>query len=122
MNNLTKILHISGAVLAVTVPTASIADSLDKYQIRWGGSEGTKFYGSYTIRSFTNTKSPTRFEDIKALVPYKVDLSLPKDSIVSAYGKSVDGTTMYVTIYKNGKNCGRVVLVGSSIGANKTCN
>ncbi|MEH2031027.1 MAG: hypothetical protein V7K67_15420 [Nostoc sp.] len=94
----------------------------DKYEIQWIGNQGSKIYGSYSILSMTDLKSPTRVESVKAVLPYKVNFSAPKKSIVSAGALTFEKATVDVKIYRNGSECGRVGAVGSGAGVNKVCD
>jgi hypothetical protein len=94
--------------------TASTARGTDKYEIRWYGKPtGKYFYGNYSI---IEMNKPIRVESIPKS-PHIVKLTLPKGAAVAATGDSTD-----IKIFKNGKECGQIGVVGTGISMNKTCS
>lgn len=92
----------------------------DKYEIQWTGTNGEDFFGSYVI-TFKDPSVPVRVESVQAKLPHKVSFSIPKNSGVSAYGNLLHKGSVEVRIYKNARECGKVAVVGSGVGANKVC-
>lgn len=100
--------------------TTNSVDGSDKYEIRWSGTKGTKLYGGYAIIS-QDPNIPMRMESVQAQLPHKINFSVAKGSVVSASGNTLNKGAVEVKIYKNGSECGKVGVVGSGVGANKTC-
>lgn len=92
----------------------------DTYIIEWQGSKDEELFASYAV-SFPKTPEVTaKLEQVKATLPHKVTVTLPKDAMVA-----VSGTTfskpVEIKIYRNGKQCGKPAIVGTNAMANKVC-
>ncbi|MEH2047855.1 hypothetical protein [Nostoc sp.] len=92
----------------------------DTYEIQWSGANGSKLFGSYGIVS-KSTSTPSRVEKVTGTLPYKVNFSAPKNTLISAAGTTVHQGIVEIKIFKNGSECGKVVVLGSGAIANKTC-
>ncbi len=92
----------------------------DTYEIQWSGGNGSKLFGSYSILS-KSPKTPLRVEKVTTILPYKVNFSAPKNTLISAAGATVNQGIVEIKIFKNGSECGKVVIVGSAALANKVC-
>ncbi|MDP5339263.1 MAG: hypothetical protein NWQ28_11905 [Nodularia sp. (in: cyanobacteria)] len=92
----------------------------DNYEVHWTGTSGNQLYGGYSIIS-EDINTPMRLESVQATLPHKVNFSVPKNAIVSASGDTLNQGKVEIKIYKNGSECGKVVVVGSGVGANKVC-
>lgn len=92
----------------------------DTYTIEWQGSKGAELHGSY-IASFPKTPEiQSKSEQIKATLPHRVTINLPKDAILTATGIAVN-KSVELKIYRNGRECGKPTIIGTTIMANKTC-
>jgi len=70
---------------------------------------------------YEDFNQPMRMESVQAKLPHKVKFSTPPNAIVSAHGITINKGDVEVKIYKNGSECGKVVVVGSGVGGNKVC-
>ncbi|MUL36105.1 hypothetical protein BWI75_07020 [Gloeocapsopsis sp. AAB1 = 1H9] len=104
----------------VAASLLALTSNQDQYQIKWQGVSGQEIFGSYSIQDADFNK-PVRVESIHLKLPHKVDFSSSKNSIVSATGFATTGNQVTVEIYKNGLKCGKTVMVGSGVPANKVC-
>jgi len=113
--------NLTTSSLIASKPTTNSVSGLDKYEIHWSGTKGKELYGGYAIIS-VGSDAPMQMESVEAKIPHKISFSAPKNSVVSASGDTFNGGTVEVKIYKNGKECGKVGVVGSQVGANKICD
>lgn len=105
--------------LALTGCNTAFAPT-DTYTIEWQGSKGVELYGSY-VASFPKTPEiASKSEQIKAFLPHKVTITLPKDVMLTATGTAVN-KPVEVKIYRNGQECGKPTIVGATVISNKTC-
>ncbi len=113
--------NLTTSSLIASKPTTNSVSGSDKYEIHWSGTKGKKIYGSYAITS-KDLDAPTQVESVEVKIPHKISFSALKNSLVSADGITLNGGTVEVKIYKNGSECGKVMFVGSQVGANKVCD
>jgi hypothetical protein len=92
----------------------------DNYEVQWTGANGSKLFGSYIIGS-KNISTPSRAEKVTATLPYKVNFSAPRNTLISAAGATVNQGAVEIKIFKNGSECGKAVFVGTGTMANKVC-
>ncbi|MBD2453078.1 hypothetical protein H6G80_03185 [Nostoc sp. FACHB-87] len=102
-------------------PVVNSPSGSDKYEIQWSGASGKELFAGYSILSLDPPGTPMKVESIKGKLPHKVNFSASKNTIVSASGNTFPHTAVEIKIYKNGSECGKVVAVGSGVGANKVC-
>ncbi|MEH2015765.1 hypothetical protein [Nostoc sp.] len=92
----------------------------DAYEIKWSGTNGSKLFGSYVIAS-KSPSTPSRVEKVTATLPYKVNFSAPKNTLISAAGITDHQGTVEIKIFKNGLECEKASVIGSGAIANKIC-
>lgn len=111
-----------GVLLAVCTPLSNLNSfsGSDNYEVQWTGANGSKLFGSYGIIS-RSPSTPSRVEKVTTILPYKVNFSAPKNTLISAAGATVNQGIVEIKIFKNGSECGKVVVVGSAAMANKVC-
>jgi len=101
-------------------PLLALANGEDQYQIQWQGASGQELFGSYSIQDADFNK-PMRVEAVHTKLPHKIDFSAVKNSAVIATGFTTTGDQVTVEIYRNGLECGKAIVVGSGVPANKVC-
>ncbi|MEH1824453.1 MULTISPECIES: hypothetical protein [unclassified Nostoc] len=124
MKNYLARLTVAGILLAVgyrpIMQSNLLSFGSDTYEIQWSGTNGSKLFGSYGIIS-RSPSTPSRVEKVTTILPYKVKFSAQKNTLISAAGATVNQGIVEIKIFKNGSECGKVVVVGSAALANKIC-
>ena len=92
----------------------------DNYEVQWIGTNGNKLFGSYVIAS-KSVSTPSKVEKVTATLPYKINFSAPKNTLISAAGATNHQGTVEIKIFKNGLECGKASVIGSGAMANKIC-